>query len=87
MQSCRQEDIAGRAPNTKGDHWKVSGAAYSKGMKTTLSRLSTQGIDVLDLSDDRFGHLLTHLSQPTSWHRIEEELKAHSIEGFIYPAY
>ena len=64
---------------TEGDHRKVSGEAYIKGMQTTLSRLSTQVIDPLDFSDDRLGHLLTYLSQPTYWHRIEEELNAHSI--------
>jgi transposase len=67
---------------TEGDHRKVSVEAYIKGMQTTLSRLSTQVIDPLDFSDDRLGHLLTHLSQPTYWHRIEEELNAHSIEVY-----
>ena len=70
---------------TEGDHRKVSVEAYIKGMKTTLSRLSTQVIDPLDCSDDRLGHLLTHLSQPTYWHRIEEELNAHSIEVYALP--
>ena len=70
---------------TEGDHRKVSVEAYIKGMKTTLSRLSTQVIDPLDFSDDRLGHLLTHLSQPTYWHRIEEELNAHSLEVYALP--
>jgi transposase len=67
---------------TEGDHRKVSVEAYIKGMQTTRSRLSTQVIDPLDFSDDRLGHLLTHLSQPPYWHRIEEELNAHSIEVY-----
>jgi transposase len=70
---------------TEGDHRKVSVEAYSKGMKTTLSRLSTQVLDPLDVSDDRLGQLLTHVSQPTSWHRIEEELNAHSMEVYALP--
>ena len=55
---------------TEGDHRKVSVEAYIKGMKTTLSRLRTQVIDPLDFSDDRLGHLLTPLSQPTYWHSL-----------------
>src|SRR6266850_2069117 len=54
-------------------------------MNTTLSRLSTQVIDPLDLSDDWLGHLRTPLSQPTYGHRIEEELNAHSLDVYALP--
>ena len=64
---------------TEGDHRQVSVEAYIKGRQTTLSRLSPQVIAPLDFSDARLGHRLTPLSPPTSWHRIEEELNAHSI--------
>jgi transposase len=64
---------------TEGDHRKVSVEAYIKGMHHTLSHLSGQSIEPLDFSDDRLGHLLTHLSKPTYWHGIEEDLNARSI--------
>jgi transposase len=64
---------------TEGDHRKVSVEADIQGRQTTRSRLSTQVIDPLDLSDDRLGHLLTYVSQPTYWHRIDKALNAHSI--------
>src|SRR4030095_11886009 len=32
-----------------------------------------------DFSDDRLSHLLTHLSKPTYWHAIEQDLNASSI--------
>ena len=70
---------------TEGDHRKVSVEAYVKGMPNTLSRLSGQGIDPLDLSDDRLSHLLKHLSKPTYWHRIERDLNARSIEVHALP--
>src|SRR5438067_1566908 len=70
---------------TEGDHRKVSMEAYIKGMQTTLSHLSAQVIDPLDFSDDRLGHLLQYLSQPQYWHRIEEDLNAHSIEVYAFP--
>jgi transposase len=70
---------------TEGDHRKVSVEAYVKGMQNTLSRLSGQGIDPLDLRDDRLSHLLKHLSKPTYWHRIERDLNARSIEVHALP--
>ena len=50
---------------TEGDHRKVSVEAYVKGMQNTLSRLSGQGIEPLDVRDDRLSHLLKHVSKPT----------------------
>src|SRR5919108_299835 len=65
---------------TEGDHRKVSVETYLKGMHHTLSHLTAQVVDPLDFSDDRLSHLLQHLSKPTSWHRIERDLNARSIE-------
>jgi transposase len=65
---------------TEGDHRKVSVEAYIKGMHHTLSQLSGQSIEPLDFSDDRLGHLLTHLSKPKYWHAIEQDLNACSLE-------
>src|SRR5437867_4910237 len=48
-------------------------------MHHTLSQLTGQRIEPLDFSDDRLGHLLAHLSKPTYWHGIEEDLNARSI--------
>ncbi len=68
---------------TEGDHRKVSVETYLKGMYHTLSRLTAQVIEPLDLSDDRLSHLLKHLRKPASWHPIEQELNARSIA--VYP--
>lgn len=65
---------------TEGDHRKVSVETYLKGMKHTLSRLTAQGIEPLDFSDDRLSHLLKHLSKPAYWHQIERDLNERSIE-------
>src|SRR5712672_1193188 len=70
---------------TEGDHRKVSVEAYINGMQRTLSRLSGQVIAPLDFSDDRLGHLLTHLSKPKYWHQIEHDLNARSIEVYALP--
>ena len=67
---------------TEGDHRKVSVETYLKGMRHTLSHLSAQVIEPLDLSDDRLSHLLTHLSKPAYWHQIEHDLHARSIEVY-----
>jgi transposase len=64
---------------TEGDHRKVSMATYLKGMQHTLSRLTAQAIEPLDLSDDRLSHLLKHVSKPTYWHQIERDLNERSI--------
>ena len=64
---------------TEGDHRKVSVEAYIQGRHHTLSHLSGQVITPLDVSDDRLGHLLKHLSQPTYWHESERELNARSL--------
>jgi transposase len=63
---------------TEGDHRKVSVETYLKGMHHTLSRLTAQVIEPLDLSDDRLSHLLKHLSKPAYWHAIERDLNAQS---------
>src|SRR2546427_1672169 len=54
-------------------------------MHHTLSHLTTQVIKPLDFSDDRLGHLLTHLSKPQYWHQIERDLNARSIEVYALP--
>src|SRR5436190_11775379 len=68
---------------TEGDHRKVSVETYLKGMHHTLSHLTAQVIEPLDLRDDRLSHLLQHLRKPTYWHQIEHDLNARSIE--VYP--
>jgi transposase len=70
---------------TEGDHRKVSVETYLKGMQHTLSDLTAQVIEPLDLSDDRLSHLLKHLSKPTYWHQIERDLNARSIEVHALP--
>jgi transposase len=64
---------------TEGDHRKVSVETYLKGMHHTLSRLTAQSIEPLDLSDDRLSHLLQHLSKPAYWHARERDLNERSI--------
>ncbi len=70
---------------TEGDHRNVSVETYLKGMHHTLSHLTAQVVDPLDFSDDRLSHLLQHLSKPTSWHRIEHDLNARSVEVYALP--
>ena len=70
---------------TEGDHRKVSVETYLKGMHHTLSDLTAQVIEPLDLSDDRLSHLLQHLSKPGYWHQIERDLNARSIEVHALP--
>jgi len=70
---------------TEGDHRKVSVETYLKGMHHTLSHLTAQVIEPLDLSDDRLSHLLQHLSKPAYWHQIERDLHARSIEVHALP--
>ena len=67
---------------TEGDHRKVSVETYIKGMKHTLSHLSGQDIEPLDVSDDRLEHLLQHLSKSRYWRGIERDLNARSIEVY-----
>jgi transposase len=64
---------------TEGDHRTVSMETYLKGMRHTLSRLTSQGIEPLDFRDDRLSHLLKHLRKPAYWHQIEHDLHARSI--------
>jgi len=64
---------------TEGDHRTVSVETSLKGMHHTLSRLTAQGIEPLDVRDDRVRHLLTHVSTPAYWHEIERDLHARSI--------
>jgi transposase len=65
---------------TEGDHRKVSVETYLKGMHPTLSHLTAQVIESLDLSDDRLSHLLQHLRKPAYWYQSEHDLNARSIE-------
>ena len=48
-------------------------------MHHTLSRLTAQAIEPLDLRDDRLSHLLHHLSKATYWHHIKRDLNARSM--------
>src|ERR1700757_1288858 len=70
---------------TEGDHRKVSGENYIKGMHHTLPHLTAQVIEPLDFSDNRLSHLLQHLSKPAYWHQIEHDLNARSIEVYTWP--
>jgi transposase len=64
---------------TEGDHRKVAVETSRKGMHHTLSRLTAQVIAPLDFRDDRWSHLLTHVSKPAYWHAIERDLHARRI--------
>ena len=65
---------------TEGDHRHVSMETSLKGRQHTLNPRTAQSIDPLDFRDDRLSHLLTHLSTPASWHAIERDLHARSLE-------
>src|SRR5712691_7036764 len=70
---------------TEGDHRKVSVETYLKSMHHTLSALTAQIIEPLDCSDDRLSHLLQHVSKAASWHQIERDFNARSIEVHALP--
>ena len=70
---------------TEGDHRNVSGETSWKGMHHTLSALTAQGIEPLDLRDDRLSHLLQHVRKPTSGHQIERDLHARRMEVHALP--
>ena len=65
---------------TAGDHRTVSVETSLQGMQPTLSHRTAQGIEPLDVSDDRLSHLLQHLSQKAYWYHIEQDVHARSIE-------
>ena len=68
---------------TEGDHRNVSVETYRKCMHHTLSGLTTQVIEPLDVSDDRLSHLLQPVSKPAYWHPMAQEFNARSLE--VYP--
>jgi len=68
-----------------GDHRKVSMETYVCEMKNTLTRLTGQEVEPLDFSDDRLSHVLTHLSKPKYWDKIETEVNTRSIEVYELP--
>ena len=70
---------------TEGAHRNVSVETYLKGMRHTLSHLTAQVIEPLDLSDDRLSHLLHHLSKKAYWHRIASDLNTRSITVHTLP--
>ena len=51
-------------------------------MHHTLSHLTAQVIEPRDFRDDRLSHLLKHVSKPASWHQIEHDVNARSIEVY-----
>src|SRR5712671_5899249 len=65
---------------TEGDHRKVSVATYRKGMHQTLSRLTAQVIEPLDVRDHQLSPLLQHVRKPASCHRIAYDLNVRRIE-------
>lgn len=70
---------------SEGDHRKVSVAEYIAGMRTTLSAVTGQTIEVLDFDDDRLSHLLTHLSKRKIWQAIEHDLNERTVEVYELP--
>jgi hypothetical protein len=64
---------------TEGDHRNVSVATSRQGMHHTLSRLTAHVIEPFDLRDDRWSHLLTHLSEKTYWDQMEKDLNARRL--------
>lgn len=70
---------------TAGDHRTVSVATSLQGRPHPLRALTAQGIAPRDGRDDRVSPLLTPLRQPASWHQIEHDLHARSMEGHAWP--
>lgn len=70
---------------SEGDHRKVAVETYVAGMKQTLSHVTGQSLRVLDFSDDRLAHVLTHLSRAKYWHPIEQALNERSVAVYDLP--
>jgi hypothetical protein len=70
---------------TEGDHRQVAVATSLKGRHPTLSDLTAQGIEPLDVSDDRWSHLLQHVRKPASWHPIARDFNARRMEVPAWP--
>ena len=70
---------------SEGDHRKVAVETYVRGMLQTLSQITAQPIRVLDFSDDRLAHLLTHLREASSWQAIEQALNDRSVAVYDLP--
>jgi len=69
---------------TEGDHRKVSVETSRKGMHHTLSRLTAQVMEPLDLRDDRLRHRLTHLRKKAYGPQIEQDLNARRLEVYAW---
>jgi transposase len=59
---------------TEGDHRQVSVATSLQGRPHTLSPLTAQALEPLDVRDARLSPRLQHLRPPASWHRRERDL-------------
>ena len=70
---------------TEGDPRTVSVDTDLQGMHHPLSDLTAQGVAPLDCSDDRFSHLLHHVSKKAYGHQSEGALNARSMEGHAWP--
>ena len=70
---------------TEGDHRHVSGATSLQGMHHTLSDLTAEVIEPLDVSDDRLSPRLTHVSTPTSGHQLARDVHARSLAVHAWP--
>ena len=77
-------DLAGLYPHGRRPPEGVGGSVH-QGDENDPEPPERSGIDPLDFSDDRLGHLLKHFSKPKYWHAIEEDLNAHSIEVYALP--
>jgi hypothetical protein len=56
-----------------------------QGLHHTLSALTAQGIEPLDLRADRWSHRLTHVSQAASGHQSDPDVKARRIAVHAWP--
>ena len=74
-------DLAGVYPHGRGPPEGDSGRIH-QGHATHPEPPERPGIEPLDFSDDRLGHLLTHFSKAKCWHAIEQDLNACSIEVY-----
>jgi transposase len=66
---------------SEGDHRKVALRDYVKRLPITLGQLTGQTVSEEDVADDRLSVVLKYLSEPRSWHPIEEELAQQTIRA------
>src|SRR5260370_2736017 len=69
----------------RGDHGKVGGKDWVRGMGETVKKAKGLEIGEEDFTDDRLTIALQHLSGDELWNQIEQDLSQHLIRVYDLP--